>query len=156
MFQKYQKFLLAGLPIAEGIRTSPHLMYDVNTNCMGCHLKKKMSRGHAVRTGAPDTCAACHTPEHRKMLDDWKIQVEKEIAFTQEVEDEALQKLAAADGIIAAETLQEAGEMISAGQEFLNVVRVGNGVHNKKYSITILDEAIGSFDDAIAVIESED
>ena len=44
--------------------------------------------------------------------------------------------------------------MIEAGQEFLNVVRVGNGVHNKKYSITILDEAIGNFDDAIALIES--
>ena len=151
---KYQKILLAGVAIAEGIRATPHLMYDVNTNCMGCHLKKKLSQGHAVRTGAPDTCAACHTPEHKKMLDDWKIQVEKEIAFTQEVETEALEKLSGADGKLEAKTLAEAREMIAAGQEFLNVVRVGNGVHNKKYSITILDEAIGSFDDAIALMES--
>lgn len=151
---KYQKILLAGIPVAEGIRATPHLMYNVNTNCMACHLEKKLIRGHAVRTGAPDTCADCHTPEHRKMLDDWKQQVEKEVAFTQEVADEALQKLAAADGKIDAEKLKEAREMIGAGQEFLNVVLVGNGVHNKKYSITILDEAIGNFDDAIALLES--
>ncbi len=153
---KYQKILLAGVAIAEGIRATPHLMYDVNTNCMGCHLKKKLSQGHAVRTGAPDTCAACHTPEHKKMLDDWKIQVEKEIAFTQEVETEALEKLSGADGKLEAKTLAEAREMIAAGQEFLNVVLVGNGVHNKKYSIIILDEAIASFDDAINLMENGD
>lgn len=152
---KYQKILLAGIPVAEGIRATPHLMYNVNTNCMACHLEKRLSRGHAVRTGAPDTCADCHTPEHKKMLKDWKKQVDKELAFTSEVETEALEKLAAAEGTIDAGKLAEAREMIAAGQEFLNVVRVGNGVHNKKYSITILDEAIGSFDDAIALLESE-
>jgi nitrate/TMAO reductase-like tetraheme cytochrome c subunit len=153
---KYQKILLAGIPVAEGIRASQHLMYSVNTNCMACHLEKKLSRGHAVRTGAPETCAACHTPEHKKMLDDWKQQVDKEIAFTQEVEAEALEKLADAERKLGAETMAKAREMIEAGQEFLNVVRVGNGVHNKKYSITILDEAIASFDDAIALMESGD
>jgi hypothetical protein len=121
---------------------------------MACHLEKKLSQGHAVRTGAPDTCAACHTPEHKKMLGDWKKQVDKELAFTQEVEAEALEKLADAEGKLDAEAMAQAQRMIEAGQEFLNVVRVGNGVHNKKYSITILDEAIGNFDDAIALIES--
>lgn len=152
---KYQKILLAGVPFTEGIRATPHLMYNVNTNCMACHLEKRLSRGHAVRTGAPDTCADCHTPEHKKMLSDWKKQVDKELAFTAEVEAEALEKLAAAEGNIDAEKLAEASGLVAAGQEFLNVVRVGNGVHNKKYSITILDEAIGSFDDAIALLESE-
>jgi nitrate/TMAO reductase-like tetraheme cytochrome c subunit len=152
---KYQKILLAGIPVSEGISASEHLMFSVNTNCMACHLEKKLSRGHAVRTGAPETCAACHTPEHKKMLGDWKKQVDKELAFTREVETEAREKLANAEGKLDAEKIAEARKLIDAGHEFLNVVLVGNGVHNKKYSITILDEAIGSFDDAIALLESE-
>lgn len=88
---KYQKILLAGIPVTEGIRATPNLMDKVNTNCIGCHLQKKMSRGHAVRTGAPETCAACHTPEHKKMLSDWAKQIGDEIKGAEELELEALE-----------------------------------------------------------------
>ena len=54
----------------------------------------------------------------------------------------------------ANETLLKAQEMIAAGTEFLEVVRIGNGVHNKKYAITILDEAFVSFEDTIDLLTS--
>jgi nitrate/TMAO reductase-like tetraheme cytochrome c subunit len=150
---KYQKILLAGIPVAEGINASPHLMYKVNTNCMGCHLKKELNKGHAVRTGAPETCAACHTPEHKKMLADWRKQVGNEIKGAQELELEAQEALEAAKQRgVAEETLSKAREMIVAGQKFLEVVRIGNGVHNKKYAITILDEAFVNFEDTIDML----
>ena len=150
---KYQKMLLAGIPVKEGIRATPHLMFKVNTNCMGCHLKKDLNRGHAVRTGAPETCAACHTTEHKKMLADWRHQVKQEVDGAEEVGQEALQavqaaKLAGADPA----KLAEAKKMIQAGQKFLEIVRIGNGVHNKKYAITILDEAYVNFEDAIDLL----
>ena len=152
---KYQKILLAGIPVAEGIRTSEHLMFKVNTNCMGCHLEKKLNRGHAVRTGAPGTCAACHTPEHKKMLAEWRDRLEDEIAAVVEIKQEAEAALEAARQNGAAnETLLKAQEMIAAGTEFLEVVRIGNGVHNKKYAITIMDEAFVSFEDTIDLLNS--
>jgi hypothetical protein len=43
--------------------------------------------------------------------------------------------------------------MITEGVELLNIVRVGNGVHNKKYAITIIDGAFGKFDDTIDLLE---
>lgn len=150
---KYQKMLLAGIPASEGIRATPHLMFKVNTNCMGCHLKKTLSKGHVVRTGAPETCAACHTPEHKKMLDDWRKQVGKEVKFTEEIEQQALKALGAVESMIEGAALMEAAQMITKGQELLNVVRIGNGVHNKKYSITILDEALTNFEDAIDLLK---
>jgi len=151
---KYQKILLAGIPVTEGIRAAPHLMFKVNTNCMGCHLKKDLNKGHAVRTGAPETCAACHTPEHKKMLDDWGKQVARDVKGAEELEQEALEALeVATQGGVAVEKLTKAREMIAAGQEFLEIVRIGNGVHNKKYAITILDEAFVNFEDTIDLLQ---
>ena len=150
---KYQKILLAGIPVTEGISASPHLMFKVNTNCMGCHLKKDLNKGHAVRTGAPETCAACHTPEHKKMLADWRKQVGNEIKGAEELELEALEALQAAklSGADQAK-LDQALEMINAGRKFLEIIRIGNGVHNKKYAITILDEAFINFEDTIDLL----
>jgi len=151
---KYQKILLAGIPVVEGIRAAPHLMYKVNTNCMGCHLKKKLNKGHAVRTGAPETCAACHTPEHKKMLIDWRKQIGRDVKGAQELELEAQEALEAAkQSGVAPETLVKAEKMIAAGQKFLEIVRIGNGVHNKKYAITILDEAFVNFEDTIDLLQ---
>jgi len=152
---KYQKMLLAGIPVKDGIRATPHLMFKVNTNCMGCHLKKSLSKGHAVRTGAPETCAACHTPEHKKMLSDWRTQVGEEIKGAQELEVEAMKALEdARNSGVAAETLKAAQKKIAEGQKYLEIVRIGNGVHNKKYAITILDEAFVNFEDTIDLLKS--
>jgi len=152
---KYQKMLLAGIPVAEGVKGPPHLMFKVNTNCMACHLEKKLSNGHAVRTGAPETCAACHTPDHKKMLSDWKKQVREEVEGAQELEQEAMEALKAAEMRgVSAEKLAEARKMIAAGRKFLDVVRIGNGVHNKKYAITILDEAFTNFEDTIDLLQA--
>jgi hypothetical protein len=131
-------------------------MDAVKTNCVGCHTKAEHSKGHLVKTGSGETCAKCHTPEHVKMLDDWKKTLEREVEFAKETEAEALQALAAVEGKLDAATLEEARVMIGAGQELFDVVRIGNGVHNKKYSIMILDEAISNFEDTIDLLESGD
>ena len=49
--------------------------------------------------------------------------------------------------------MSQAETMMAKGSELLNIVRVGNGVHNKKYSITILDSAFGNFEDTIDLLE---
>ncbi len=151
---KYQKLLLSGMPVNSEFNGIPHLMYEVNTNCMACHLKKTVKRGHDVRTAAGDTCAACHTDQHKKMLKDWKRQLDKEIADAEEVEAEARQMLAERVGSLNKEQLSEVEKMMAKGNELLNIVRVGNGVHNKKYALTIIDGAFGNFDATIELLES--
>jgi len=150
---KYQKLLLSGAPVDAEITGDPHLMYEVNTNCMGCHLKKTVRNGHDVRTASGDTCAACHTKQHRKMLDDWKETLETEITDVEELEAEAQKLLAELRDSLDKEQLNQAESMITRGGELIDIVRVGNGVHNKKYAITIIDGAFGNFEDSIDLLE---
>ena len=44
--------------------------------------------------------------------------------------------------------------MLAKGEELVNIVRIGNGVHNKKYAIGILDGAFGNFEDSIDLLEA--
>ena len=151
---RYQKILLAGTPLNGEISGVPHLMHEVNTNCMGCHLKKTVNNGHDVRTASADTCVACHTEQHRKMLRDWKQSLKQEVADVEEVEAEARELLEELRISLNQEQLGEAEKMIAGGVEMLDVVRVGNGVHNKKYAISILDGAFGYFEDSIEMLEA--
>jgi hypothetical protein len=43
--------------------------------------------------------------------------------------------------------------MLKEGRETLNMVRFGNGVHNKKYSMFVLDAAITHFEDLLDYLE---
>ncbi|MFQ5622309.1 MAG: NapC/NirT family cytochrome c [Paracoccaceae bacterium] len=150
----YQRILLEGIPVTDGIRSTPNLMAAVNTGCGGCHMKETLSKGHLVRTGSAKACVACHTPNHEKILFDWREQLEEEVAAAEEIAQEATEALEVARQNGAAEkTLLEVQKMIAAGQKFLEIVRVGNGVHNKKYAITILDEAFVNFEDAIDLLD---
>ncbi len=150
----FQKILLQGIPVIEGIRSQPHLMFNVNVNCMACHRQEEVVNGHEVRTGAPETCASCHTPEHEAMLEDWGDQVSSEVADAEEFELEVLEVLAEAkQSGVAEDVIAEAEGMIKTGQILLKIVSVGNGVHNKKYAIMIIDEVFGYFEDALDLLE---
>ena len=83
------------------------------------------------------------------MLSDWKEMLESEIADVEELETEAQALLAELRDGLDKEALNQAESMIARGSELINIVRFGNGVHNKKYAITILDGAFGSFEDSI-------
>jgi nitrate/TMAO reductase-like tetraheme cytochrome c subunit len=65
---RFQKILLAGQRVSENVSPVAGLMNAVKTNCAGCHTESKHSKGQLVKTGSAETCAKCHTPEHRKML----------------------------------------------------------------------------------------
>ncbi|MCP4492855.1 MAG: cytochrome C [Gammaproteobacteria bacterium] len=150
---KYQKLLLSGYPVDDEVSGPAHLMYEVNVNCMACHLKKTVSNGHDVRTASGETCAACHTEKHIAMLGKWKKQVAGEVAGAEELEAEALQLLDELRSSLNEQQLSQVQSMIDKGSELVNIVRFGNGVHNKKYAITIIDSAFGYFDDSIELLE---
>ncbi|MCW8862824.1 MAG: NapC/NirT family cytochrome c [Rhodospirillales bacterium] len=151
---RFQKILLAGIPVADGILTSPQMMNAVNTNCMGCHTKDTLGkRGHAVKIGTGEACASCHGPKHKAVAEDWKSTMTQEVESIAAVEQDAIQAIVDAEKSGADQgAMEEAKELVALGTKFLNVVRFGNGVHNKKYALIILDEAIANFEDAIDLL----
>jgi hypothetical protein len=148
----YQRLLSAG-PERPGVSKTPDFMYTARTNCLGCHVEKTFNaKGQMVMKASADACVRCHTKDHKKMLNDWNKELTEEIKYSKEVEQEALNALAKAKTKLSKAKSAEAEKMLREGRETLNIVKFGNGVHNKKYSIMLIDAAIGRFEDMIDYI----
>jgi nitrate/TMAO reductase-like tetraheme cytochrome c subunit len=144
-----QMLLLAGPARGDDIPETPSLMHAVRTNCSGCHTETVHANGQSVKAASGEACTDCHGEEQARMLADWKETLAEEITIAKEVEQEAVAALAAAEGRVEAERLAEARELLEAGRETLGLVEHGNGVHNKKYSILLLDVALTNFEDLV-------
>jgi len=150
---KYQQILAVG-PKRGEVSKTPDFMYKARTNCLGCHNEMKHTeKGEKVLMASGKTCVRCHTKDHDKMLTDWKTELAKEIKDVREVEQEALDILAEYKPRLTPEKLAKADRLLQQGREDMNIVRFGNGVHNKKYSIMLIDAAITSFEDLIDFLE---
>ena len=147
-----QKLLLLGEERGE-VSATPGLMTAVNTNCKGCHISKGQYRGAPIMNSSGKACASCHTSKHEKMLADWRETMESEVKFVKDVEAEALVALKEADGKLSPEEMKEAEALFNRGQENLQIVEYGNGVHNKKYAVMLLDVALISFEDLIDLVK---
>jgi nitrate/TMAO reductase-like tetraheme cytochrome c subunit len=118
---------------------------------MACHLESQVTdKGEKVLKASANSCVACHKGREN-LLNEWKADLEREIKFTKEVEQEALDALTPAK--LSEAKLAEAKKMMAEGKENLNFVQFGNGVHNKKYSLFVLDAAITRFEDVLDFIE---
>ena len=86
-------------------------MFNVNTNCMGCHLKKTLSKGHAVSAPVRRKPASpAIRPSTERCSRTGNEQIEKEVKEVEEVETEALQALEAAKDKVPTATKLETGE----------------------------------------------
>ena len=150
---RYQRLLAEG-PKRPEVPKTPDFMFTARTNCLGCHVEKKVNaKGQMIMQASAKTCVGCHTKDHKKMLKDWKTELTNEIKFSKEVEQEALAALKKAKAKLSETKLAQARKMLKQGQENLNIIKYGNGVHNKKYSILLIDAAITSFEDMIDYLE---
>jgi nitrate/TMAO reductase-like tetraheme cytochrome c subunit len=151
---KYQKLLLFGDKGNDVMRV-PGLMYNVKTNCIGCHVDFRLIKGEKVRHGSAKACVACHTEKHEAMVDEWKDKIAAELKYAQEIEKEAKEAVSNAKGKIPGEKLDKATTMLKKGQENMHIVEYGGGVHNKKYSIILLDSAMDNFENIIDLLSKD-
>ena len=144
--------------LAEGLKrkdvpATPGFHFKVRANCLACHLERQFTKkGTPVLMASAKTCAGCH-PGRQKLLQDWKTDLENMIKETLEVQKEALDALSAAKAKLADPKLTEARNLLEDGQENLKMVQFGNGVHNKKYALYLLDAAMIRFEDVLDYIE---
>ncbi|MDH3259003.1 MAG: hypothetical protein OEM19_06025, partial [Deltaproteobacteria bacterium] len=148
---RYQKILLTGNG-GHGVPTTPSQMFSVKTNCLSCHKEEKMADGEPVAHGSGKACVSCHKEKHEKMAKDWKETTDDELKGAREIEKEALDAIEKAKGKVPEKKLNEAMAMFKEGQENLYIVAYGGGVHNQKYAVKLLDEAMNRFEDAIDLL----
>lgn len=151
-----QSKLLAG-DIAKEVPKTPGLMSEVNLDCMGCHIETKLDRkGETVVKGTSKACVGCHTVRQESMVKEWKDTIRDELEVADEVKRNAEDLLKKAHHKVPEEMLSKAIARLEKGQELLNVVKHGNGFHNKKYSIMLIDFALDSFKEAIDLVHGEE
>jgi hypothetical protein len=144
--------------LAEGLKrkdvpATPGFHFKARATCLACHLERQFTKkGTPVLMASAKTCAGCH-PGRQKLLEDWKADLENMIKDTLEVQKEALDALSAAKANLAEPKLTEARNLMAEGQQNLKMVKFGNGVHNKKYALYLLDAAMIRFEDVIDYIE---
>jgi hypothetical protein len=144
--------------LAEGLKrkdvpATPSFHFKARATCLACHLERQFTKkGTPVLMASAKTCAGCH-PGRQKLLKDWKTDLENGIKDTLEVQKEALDALAAAKAKLAKPKLNEMRDLLKEGQQNLKMVQFGNGVHNKKYALYLLDAAMIRFEDVLDYIE---
>jgi formate-dependent nitrite reductase cytochrome c552 subunit len=131
-------------------------MFSVETNCLGCHKDNKVVKGEDVAHGSGKACASCHTEKHEGMVKEWKEKTAEELKNAKEIEKEALDAIEKAKDKASKDKLSEATSLLKKGQENMQIVEYGGGVHNKKYSVMILDIAMNYFEDAIDLLSEEE
>lgn len=152
----YQVKLLAG-DITQEVPKTPGLMFAVKTNCMGCHIEADHDKkGEETIKGSAKACIGCHTERHKAMLKEWKDKINEELEAVEEARQQAEGALKKAQKTLPEEKLREPMALFEKAQEFVNTVRYGNGVHNKKYSITLIDLAFGNFEKIVDMLNDEE
>jgi nitrate/TMAO reductase-like tetraheme cytochrome c subunit len=148
-----QKMLIAGTGGKGSDQDYPIRHFNMKVNCFACHtLDDYDYKGVQVMKGNPENCAACHTEDEKKLVKKWKEDVYDILEETAEIEQEAIEAIEAAKGKLPAARVKKAMAMVAEGRENIKIVMAGGGVHNKKYSVLLLDIAMEKFDNAIEEI----
>jgi hypothetical protein len=149
-----QKMLIAGTG-GKGIdQDYPIRHFNMKVNCFACHTRDDYDyKGVQVMKGNPENCAACHTEDEKKLVKKWKADVFDILEEAREIEQEAVEAIEAAREKLPAAKIKKALAMVAEGQGNIQIVVAGGGVHNKKYSVLLLDIAMEKFDNAIEEID---
>ena len=127
-------------------------MDSVRTTCVGCHAEERIVKGEKVLHGDAKTCAQCHVEKTAGMVKEWKDSIEKAMKEAKELEKEAKEAIEMTKGKAPKDKLEEAIKMLKAAQRNVQIVEAGGGVHNQKYSVELLDAAMGNFEEAIGLL----
>jgi nitrate/TMAO reductase-like tetraheme cytochrome c subunit len=153
---RYQRLLAAGEE-RDGIPSIPDPMFKARTNCLGCHVEQELNhKGQTVMKASSQACVRCHTKDYEQMFGLWKREVSGELERALRLEKEATEAFDKHKPQLEQEKLDTVRSLFRTGRENLDIVRFGNGIHNAKYSIELLDAAMTDFKDMIAYLEGKD
>ena len=149
-----QRMLIAGTGGKDIDRDYPIRHFNMKVNCFACHTRDDYDdKGVKVMKGNALTCAACHTEDEGKLVKKWKEDVFDILEEVREIEQEAIEAIEAAKGKLPAARVKKAMDMVAEGQGNIKIVVAGGGVHNKKYSVLLLDIAMEKFENVIEEID---
>jgi hypothetical protein len=131
---------------------TPNAMFGSRTNCLGCHTSQTQDvKGMPVIEATKKACLICHSEDYSQLFDQWINRMAagvKDAEFLEAHAGELLRRMG--EGRTAVSTL--ASDAVAKGQAALELVRLGQGIHNRNYALELLDYASDQFERAIAAM----
>lgn len=153
---RHQRQLLAGTGGYGMEKPYPVKHHQINVNCMGCHIQESQDElGRAIKEATAESCVSCHSEKERVLIQKWKNDIADFFMETRDLEKDAWEALEASKGKLSAAKYQAAMALFRNGQENLRIVDAGGGVHNKKFSVSLLDVAIIHFEDVMDMVQTD-
>lgn len=151
----YQKMLLSGEG-GKGIAKFPIAHDPMRTNCLSCHTKDGFDeKGRKVRRAEGKSCVECHGDKDKeKIATQWKTDVAEEIKSVRGLEKDVIAAMEEAKGKVAEAKIRKMQALLRNAQANLRIVDAGGGVHNKKYSILLIDTAVKDLEDVMKGLEA--
>jgi uncharacterized protein (DUF2164 family) len=87
------------------------------------------------------------------MLADWIKEVQTEVSFAKDEKERAEALITQIKDQLSEEQITEFRKLLATGQKAFDLVEFGNGVHNKKYSIMLIDEGLNSVYAVLDILE---
>jgi hypothetical protein len=146
----YEKMLLAGVG-GKGVGRFPIAHDPMRTNCLGCHMKDGFDhKGRKVKRADDKACVECHSDKDKaKVSKKWKADVAEELETARNLEKEVVAAMEQGKGTIPDTVIRKTEALLKDGRENLRIAEAGGGVHNKKYSILLIDTAVKNFEDIL-------
>lgn len=132
-----QVSLLAGTGGAGIPHALPNPMVGSRLNCRACHTEEGGdSKGDALVKATREGCIACHSADYLSLFDQWKFELSTYLqeaeASLARVEEDLKQRQV---------TSPETATLLEAIRQNLQLVRRGGGMHNRAFSLQLLDQA---------------
>jgi len=130
-------------------------MFGSRVNCLGCHTRSvKDTKGTDVVEATKQACVICHSDDYNELFDQWINRLQASIKDANSLEAQAAKLL---DGLDkdTSETRRAAADALAKGRAALEFVKSAQGIHNRNYSLELLDYATTQFNQVIAQIGSQ-
>ena len=144
--------LLLGTGSAGVLAALPNAMVASRLNCTACHTKPASDiKGDELIKASQGTCIACHGADYERLFQQWM--------------DEISTYLRAAEAMLARvsnriDELRAEGrevpdsvvQRIAEARQNVQLIRAGNGIHNKNYALELLDLSVQGLDQAMTTL----
>jgi hypothetical protein len=135
-----QVALLTGTGSASVPHATPNAMIGSRLNCRACHTQSaEGAKGDAVIRATREGCAACHSNEYMQMFDSWKHEIDQYLVEVLESRARIAKRLESRPA--GAELPANLAERLAAADQNIHLVQTGGGMHNRAYSLQLLDAA---------------
>lgn len=147
--------LLTGTGGAGLDRPMPNSMMGSRLNCRACHTEPAEDlKGDALVRATQQACITCHSRDYAQVFEQWKHEIQTYVDETDAILRGLESRLDHWKGQ-GRELPPRVKELVDRARHNVRLVRVGGGLHNKPFSLRLLDIARRDLDDAANLLSSE-